>query len=116
MDALQCNENTNIDFTFGSAAAGTLTLNAPDSLNYLTFNSPNVDSHLQFLDVDGNNRSYSLKGISLVPIASARVQFDLSTYATHGKIMYYFRNFIYIRSSKWWFDIGYNTGRIFSCK
>lgn len=83
MDSLACNENTNIDFTFGSSAADQLTLNAPVNPNYLTFSSSNVDAHLQFLDVDGNNRSYSLLGISLVPRANGRVQFDLSSYITH---------------------------------
>jgi hypothetical protein len=84
MKDLSCNENTNIDFTFGSSASGTLTLDQPNNQYYTTFSSSNGDGRLQFLDVNGNNRSYSLNGITLVPKANGRVtSFDISTYITH---------------------------------
>lgn len=73
MNKLACNPQTNIDFTFGQSASGILNMSAPTS-NFLSFvGGSNGDSKLQFLDLNGNNRSYSLKGITLARAADGRV-------------------------------------------
>lgn len=67
MNALDCNAQTDIDFTFAPSASENLTVTLADSnYNLLQFpNNNNGGAKLQFLDVNGNNRSYSLTGISL---------------------------------------------------
>ena len=88
MNQLGCNSQTNIDFTFGQGASGSLNLKSrTDDLHYLQFDGSNGDAKLQFLDLNGNNRSYSLDGITLVPIAKNRVNFlnFMGTKRTHCK-------------------------------
>lgn len=85
LNELACNPQTNIDFTFGQGASGYLSTKAKTTENYIEFDGTNGNSKLQFLDLNGNNRSYELNGITLAPIANARIDAaDFPTLKTHG--------------------------------